>query len=101
MSRIWVRVVKRHRALRETAAPCARDEVEERLRDVCREFDIPSPMWLDKQRGELERFGATAFARDNFFEPIDFDRLELHYLLDDGVTRRSRDPRNDFSDPFG
>ena len=65
MSRIWVRVVKRHRALRETAAPCARDEVEERLRDVCREFDIPSPMWLDKQRGELERFGATAFARDN------------------------------------
>lgn len=98
MSRIWVRVMRRHRALRETAAPCARGDVEPRLRDICREFDIPSPMWLDKQRGELERFGATAFGSDNFFEPIDFDRLEVTFLSDDGASRRSRDPRNDFSD---
>lgn len=97
MSRIWVKVVKRHRTLQEVAAPCAHDEVEERLRDVCKELDIPSPMWLDKQRGEFERFGMTEFAGDNFFEAIGFDKLELHFLSDDGVTRRSNDPRNDFS----
>ena len=39
----------------------------------------------------------TDFSHDNFFEPIDFDKLEIHFLPDDGVTRRSKDPRNDFS----
>ena len=54
-------------------------------------------MWLSKQRDELERFGLTSFTADSFFESVGFDRLEVQYLPDDGVTRRSRDPRNDFS----
>lgn len=97
MSRIWVKVVKKHKTVRETAVPCTHDEVEERLRDVCRDFDIPAPMWMRKQCDELEQFGMTVFLRDSFFEHIDFDKLELHFLADDGVTRRSNDPRNDFS----
>lgn len=100
MSRIWVRAMKKHRALYEMAAPCARDEIEEGLRGVCRELDIPSPMWLSKQRSELEKFGITEFSDESFFEPVEFDRLELQYLPDDGVVHRSADPRNDFSDRF-
>ena len=97
MSRIWVKVIKKQRTLHETAVECARENVEERLRDVCKDMDVPSPMWLSKQRDELERFGLTSFTADSFFESVGFDRLEVQYLPDDGVTRRSRDPRNDFS----
>lgn len=97
MSRIWVKVMKRHKAIKDAAVPCSHDDVEERLRDVCKDFDLPSPMWLQKQRDEFECFGMTDFSHDNFFEPIDFDKLEIHFLPDDGVTRRSKDPRNDFS----
>ena len=97
MSRIWVKVIKRHKTVHEQAVPCGREEVEERLRDVCRDFDIPAPMWMSKQYDELERFGMTEFTRDGFFEHIDFYRLSVTFLPDDGVTRRSNDPRNDFS----
>lgn len=97
MSRIWVKVIKKHKAIQSAAVQCTHDDVEERVRDVCREFDVPAPMWLKKQRDEFEQFGLTDFSRDNFFEPISFDKLEINFLPDDGVTHRSKDPRNDFS----
>ena len=97
MSRIWVKVMKRQKIQRDKAVPCTRDEIDECLHDVCKDFDIPSPMWLSKQRDEFEQFGITDFSGDNFFEPITFDKLVVQYLPDDGVTRKSKDPRNDFS----
>ena len=96
MERLWARIMARHRILQQAEAPCARGEEQEVLRELCRGFDIPAPMWLMKQEREYSEFGRTSFAGDNFLEEIRFDRLEIERLDDEMGSRTSDDPRNRF-----
>lgn len=93
--RLWVRMVKGHKILRQATHECAFDEADDALTEVCRAFDIPKPLWLPKQEREYQAFRVTAFTHDNFLEDVPFDRLEIEFL-DDGPKRKSADPRNQF-----
>ncbi len=77
-------------------APCMPDGVEEALTDICREMDIPNPLWLRKHENEFENFRHTEFRPEHFMEDVDFQKLEIEYLDDTGKKRRSNDPRNQF-----
>ena len=48
MPRLWAKIIKRHRIERQATAPCAWEGVEDALTELCREFDIPRPIWLNK-----------------------------------------------------
>ena len=96
MPRLWARIINRHRIERQATRECSFDEVEEALTELCREFDIPRPLWLDKHLREYEAFQRTRFLPEHFMEDVPFQRLEIEYLEDDGRTRRSNDPRNQF-----
>lgn len=96
MPRLWARIVKGHRIVNQGTWDCRYEDVEDALTELCREFDIPRPIWLDKHRREYEEFRRTRFLPEHFMEEIPFQRLEIEYLDDDDRSRKSRDPRNQF-----
>ncbi|GAE90136.1 hypothetical protein [Acetivibrio straminisolvens] len=54
-----------------------RDLLEEGLISLCRDLDIPVPLWLNKNTSEFARYRKTFFAKDQFLETVKFDRFEL------------------------
>ncbi len=53
------------------------------LETVCHSFDLSVPMWLDVNITEFKRTSRTRFTRDNFFDSIDFDYLEIQVIEED------------------
>ena len=96
MARLWARIINRHRIERQATLDCAWEEAEDALTEMCREFDIPRPLWLDKHAREFEEFRHTAFLPEHFMEDVPFQKLEIEFLEDDGRSRKSDDPRNQF-----
>lgn len=54
-----------------------RDALEECLIGLCRELDIPVPLWLRKNTNEFGAFHRTFFSDEQFVEKVDFDRFEI------------------------
>lgn len=54
-----------------------RNTLEECLIGLCRELDIPVPLWLKKNTNEFGAFHRTFFSKEQFVEKVDFDRFEL------------------------
>ena len=96
MPRLWAKIIRKHRIERQATAPCAWEDAEDALTELCHEFDIPRPIWLNKHFREFEDFRRTQFLPEHFMEDVPFQRLEIEYLDDDEKSRRSRDPRNQF-----
>ena len=51
--------------------------------DICYEFDLGKPIWLDATIAEFKRHDKARFTQDNFIEAIDFDYLEIHVIEED------------------
>ena len=96
MPRLWARIIAKHRIAKQATQECDFDGVEDALTELCREFDIPRPLWLNKHYREFEEFRRTAFLPDHFMEDVSFQKLEIEFLEDDQQSRRSDDPRNQF-----
>lgn len=94
MNRLWVRLMKHHRIWKQQTMACEWGEEQDVLVEICREFDIPAPMWLNKHVFEFEQFRHTAFTKEHFVEDISFDKMEIEFI--DGVARKSSDIRNQF-----
>lgn len=47
------------------------------LEEICREFDLQVPIWLDVNIRDFKCFSKTRFTKDSFIEEIDFDYLEI------------------------
>lgn len=50
------------------------------LDEICREFDLGQPIWLDSNIKDFKLHDKTRFTRDSFIEDIDFDYLEIHVI---------------------
>ena len=96
MSRLWARIIKKHRIDRQATTDTGMEGVQDALTRLCHDFDIPRPIWLNKHEREFEQFRRTVFLPEHFMEEVPFQRLEIEFLEDDGRTRRSNDPRNQF-----
>ena len=96
MAKLWAKIVNKGKILRQSTVSCAFAEIPEALAEICREFDLPIPLWLGKQERELDQFRLTAFTQDNFIEQIPFQKLEIEYIEDENKKRKSQDPRNQF-----
>ncbi|MDR3119954.1 MAG: hypothetical protein LBU58_01235 [Clostridiales bacterium] len=79
------KIVKGHKTLYDKNMPDAcgeagaafRDRLEDCLIRLCKDADIPVPMWLAKNSTELARFGRTNFYAEQFAEKVVFDRFEI------------------------
>lgn len=96
MARLWAKIIVNHRISRQLTGVCTMEEVESALTELCREFDIPNPIWMGKHEREFEEFRHTAFLPEHFMEEVPFQKLEIEYLDDESKKRRSNDPRNQF-----
>ncbi len=53
------------------------------LDEVCREFDLARPNWLDATIREFQKHAKARFTQDAFPEEIDFDYLEIQVIEED------------------
>ena len=85
MFRLWGKIWKDNRMLKDTVI-C--DETEDTrthkifhaLDEICYEFDLSKPIWLDNNISDFKRHDKTRFYSDNFIDSIDFDYLEIHII---------------------
>lgn len=88
MFRLWARIFKDNHMLQDT---CIADhsgdtrthKVFHALEEVCYQFDLEKPIWLDKTVSDFKRHNKARFTQDNFIESIDFDYLEIQIIEED------------------
>ncbi len=88
MFRMWAKIFRDNHLLRDTVI--ANDSTDTRthkvfqaLEDICHEFDLGKPIWLDATIADFKRHDKARFTQDNFIEQIDFDYLEIHVIEED------------------
>lgn len=53
------------------------DLLEKCLVDLCKELDIPVPLWLEKNTREFVNFHRTFFSGEQFIDRVFFDKFEI------------------------
>lgn len=86
MFRMWGKLWKDNHLLKDMVA-CNSDYsisrtamVFQGLEEICREFDLSQPIWMDANVKEFQRHARTRFRKDSFIETVDFDYLEIHVI---------------------
>jgi hypothetical protein len=59
-----------------------RSDFESLFLKMCRDFDIPVPVWLSKNTKELSRYRKTFFSKDHFIGDISFDEFIIKLELE-------------------
>lgn len=88
MFRLWAKIFKDNRMQRDTVICNSTDDtrthkVFQAVDEICYEFDLGKPIWLDATVAEFKRHAKARFTQDNFIETIDFDYLEIHVIEED------------------
>ena len=53
------------------------DQMEEAFLKLCKDLDIPVPIWLKKNTREIAGYRKTYFEKEQFIEETIFDRFVL------------------------
>lgn len=88
MFRLWAKTFKNNRMLRDTvicdsSSDTRTHKVLHALDEVCSQFDLGRPLWLDSNVREFQKHAKAIFYSDSFIEQIDFDYLEIQMLEED------------------
>lgn len=89
MFRLWAKEFRSNRMLRDmvvendTPEMSRTKKVFAAIDEICNEFDLSKPIWLDHNIEEFKRIDKTRFNSDNFIDSIDFDYLEIHVIEED------------------
>ena len=86
MFRMWGKIWKNNHLEKDTVI-CMTDYsmsrtamVFQSLDDICYQFDLSKPIWLDANIEDFKRHDKTRFRQDNFIEQIEFDYLEIQAI---------------------
>ena len=88
MFRLWAKVFQNNHLLKDTvicdeSSDTRTHKVFHALDEVCYQFDLSKPIWLESTVQEFKRHAKARFYQDNFIEPIEFDYLEIHIIDED------------------
>ena len=88
MFRLWAKVIKDNHLLRDTvicddSQDTRTHKVFHAIEEVCYQFDLGKPIWLDSTITEFKRHDKARFTADSFIEAIDFDYLEIQVIEED------------------
>lgn len=88
MFRLWARTFKDNHMLKDTVI--CDDSTETRthkvfhaVEEVCYQFDLGKPIWLDSNIADFKKHSKTRFTSDSFIEDIEFDYLEIFVIEED------------------
>ncbi len=86
MFRMWGKIWKNNHMIRDTEISLSDYSMSrtamvfQALDDICYEFDLSKPIWLDANISEFRRTAKTRFTQDSFIEIIEFDSLEIQVI---------------------
>lgn len=86
MFRMWGKLWKDNHLVRDTVINISdyslsrTQMIFQSLEEICYQFDLSQPIWLDANIREFQRHDKTRFSWDNFVEEIPFDYLELQVI---------------------
>ncbi|MBO6165072.1 MAG: hypothetical protein J6O17_01705 [Eubacterium sp.] len=89
MFRVWGKLIKDNKLIKDTVIAINDPEmrrtpkVYKALEDMCYEFDLAIPIWLDSNKREFIDHSLTRFTQDSFIESVDFDYLEFRVIEDE------------------
>lgn len=88
MFRLWGKMWKDNRLLKDIMiengdSDTRTHKVFRALDDICMEFDLGKPIWLDSNIQDFKRHSRTRFSQDSFIEEIEFDYLEIQIIDED------------------
>lgn len=88
MFRLWAKIFKDNRLVKDTVITDSTidtrtHKIFRALDEVCYQFDLGKPIWLDSTVSEFKRHSKAKFWQDNFIEQVDFDYLEIHVIEED------------------
>ena len=88
MFRLWVKKWKDNRLVEDTVVENAEHDTRTHkvfgaVDSMCREFDLPAPIWLKGNIDDFKRGGHTRFRKDSFMEEVDFDYIDMKVLEED------------------
>lgn len=86
--RIWCKLFKDNHMLKDYLWEDFSDDTRTHkvfaaLDKTCHEFDLSTPVWLQKNIKDFKKLGHTRFGKDNFIEEIEFDYLEFRVIEED------------------
>ena len=89
MFRLWGKICKDNCLIKDITIKNS-DESLNRTRkifnaidQICSEFNLGHPIWLESNIEEFKRYDKTRFFQDSFIDSIDFDYLEIHVIEED------------------
>lgn len=86
--RIWARQFKETHMLcdylvEDNSAETRTHKIFNAIDKICKEMDLPQPIWLDKNIKEFKSIAKVRFGRDSFIEEVPFDYLEIQVIEED------------------
>ncbi len=88
MFRLWGKIFKDNRMIKDTVIAVDEPDLNrtrkvfKALDEICYEFDLGKPIWLDKTIKDFQLHDKARFDSDSFIEQIEFDYLEIQALED-------------------
>lgn len=88
MFRLWGKIWQNNKMLRDTvicddSKDSRTHKIFHALDEICYEFDLSKPIWLESNIEEFRRHAKVRFYQDSFIDSIDFDYLEIHVIEED------------------
>lgn len=85
MFRMWGKIFQGNRLKKDTVVCIDCDlnrtrKVYQALEEICYEFDLSKPLWLESNQQDFIRTSKTRFTKDSFIEDNDFDYLEIQVI---------------------
>ena len=85
MFRLWGKEFKDNRLVRDTvicddSSDTRTHKIFHALDEICYQFDLSKPIWLDSTSEEFQRHAKARFTQDHFVDSIDFDYLEIQVI---------------------
>lgn len=90
MFRIWGKLFKDNHLLKDitvcdNSASTRTQKVFHALDEICCEFDLGKPIWLESNIREFQLHAKTRFRQDSFIEEVPFDYLEFQVIEEDSI----------------
>ena len=85
MFRLWGKEFKDNHMIKDTTICDDSDDTRTHkifnaLDELCYEFDLSKPIWLDSNIHDFQLHAKTRFGQDQFIEHIEFDYLEIQVI---------------------
>ncbi len=89
MFRLWAKIWKENRLCQDMVVENDNTEMNrtkkvfDAIDQICYDFDLSKPLWLDWNIEDFKKNDKTRFSKDNFIDGIEFDYLEIHVIEED------------------